>query len=126
MRRFEDDPGVMLEGCSCLLCLASEFNMNAHNSAEMLIVCLQKYPAKLGPVSVITLAGTSMYQNQGALNTARDSDALAWDMAAARSLCNPRPCVGNSSKNDSGLSRFGRDPGRVNDRQDKEGTLDRG
>lgn len=45
MRQFEDDPGVMLEGCSCLLCLVPNSSLDAEKAAELMIRCLQKFPA---------------------------------------------------------------------------------
>ena len=48
MRVFEDDPGVMLEGCSCLLCLVPNSSLDAEKAAELMIRCLQKFPTKLG------------------------------------------------------------------------------
>mmetsp|Transcript_62262 Transcript_62262/g.129206 ORF Transcript_62262/g.129206 Transcript_62262/m.129206 type:complete len:361 (-) Transcript_62262:8-1090(-) len=59
MRVFEDDPGVMLEGCSCLLCLVPNSSLDAEKAAELMIRCLQKFPTN-GEVqwrALVTLHG---------------------------------------------------------------------
>jgi len=45
MRRFHDDPGVLLEGCGALQSLAEEPSLDVAEAAEVAVSCLRTFPS---------------------------------------------------------------------------------